>query len=240
MRKCSVGLLLMLVLPALLNSRANALEYIITDAQGVSLSGGILDLGDNPTPKNVLIYLRYTTAEAAIINDTAGSGSTQSPGLYSGSYQLDFANSVRATVASTSDITRGTGQTLNWSVYSTSLSPTPRASFNQGTGSDPALLVPSVVAPALYNQILLGQVTISPGSAVNPAGTLVTLGVASSGDFISFKKDGDFVLWADPTALTFTVVPEPSTIAMGLISGISLVATGFYRRRQVKMTKSIV
>jgi hypothetical protein len=239
MRKCSVGLLLMLVLPALLNSRANALEYIITDAQGVSLSGGILDLGDNPTPKNVLIYLRYTTAEAAIINDTAGSGLT-TPGLYSGSYQLDFANSARATVASSSDITRGTGQTLNWSVYSTSLSPTPRASFNQGTGSDPALPVPSVVAPALYNQILLGQVTISPGSAVNPAGTLVTLGVASPGDFISFKKDGDIVFWTDPTALTFTVVPEPSTIAMGLISGISLMATGFYRRRQVKMSKSIV
>ena len=239
MRKCSVGLLLMLVLPALLNSRANALEYIITDAQGVSLSGGILDLGDNPTPKNVLIYLRYTTAEAAIINDTAGSGSTQSPGLYSGSYQLDFANSARATVALASDITRGTGQTLNWSVYSTSLSPTPRASFNQGI-SDPALVVPSVVSPALYNQILLGQVTISPGSAVNPAGTLVTLGVASPGDFISFQKDGNFVFWTDPTALTFTVVPEPSTIAMGLISGISLLATGFYRRRQVKMTKSIV
>ena len=238
MRKCSVGLLLMLVLPALLNSRANALEYIITDAQGVSLSGGILDLGDNPTPKNVLIYLRYTTAEAAIINDTAGSGSTQ-PGFYSGSYQLDFANSARATVALASDITRGTGQTLNWSVYSTSLSPTPRASFNQGI-SDPALVVPSVVSPALYNQILLGQVTISPGSAVNPAGTLVTLGVASPGDFISFQKDGNFVFWTDPTALTFTVVPEPSTIAMGLISGISLVATGFYRRRQVKMSKSIV
>jgi hypothetical protein len=238
MRKCSVGLLLMLVLPALLNSRANALEYIITDAQGVSLSGGILDLGDNPTPKNVLIYLRYTSVEAAIINDTAGSGST-TPGLYSGSYQLDFANSARATVALASDITRGTGQTLNWSVYSTSLSPTPRASFNQGI-SDPALVVPSVVSPALYNQILLGQVTISPGSAVNPAGTLVTLGVASPGDFISFQKDGNFVFWNDPTALTFTVVPEPSTIAMGLISGISLVATGFYRRRQVKMSKSIV
>jgi hypothetical protein len=238
MRKCSVGLLLMLVLPALLNSRANALEYIITDAQGVSLSGGILDLGDNPTPKNVLIYLRYTSVEAAIINDTAGSGST-TPGLYSGSYQLDFANSARATVALASDITRGTGQTLNWSVYSTSLSPTPRASFNQGI-SDPALVVPSVVSPALYNQILLGQVTISPGSAVNPAGTLVTLGVASPGDFISFQKDGNFVFWTDPTALTFTVVPEPSTIAMGLISGISLLATGFYRRRQVKMTRSIV
>lgn len=238
MRKCSVGLLLMLVIPALLNSSANALEYIITDAQGVSLSGGILDLGDNPTPKNVLIYLRYTSVEAAIINDTAGSGST-TPGLYSGSYQLDFANSARATVALASDITRGTGQTLNWSVYSTSLSPTPRASFNQGI-SDPALVVPSVVSPALYNQILLGQVTISPGSAVNPAGTLVTLGVASPGDFISFQKDGNFVFWTDPTAITFTVVPEPSTIAMGLISGISMVATGFYRRRQVKMSKSLV
>jgi hypothetical protein len=228
----------MLVIPAFLSSSANALEYIITDAQGVSLSGGTLDLGDNPTPKNVLIYLRYTAAEAAIINDTAGSGLT-TPGLYSGSYQLDFANSARATVASTSDITRGTGQTLNWGVYSTSLSPTPRASFNQGI-TDPALVVPSVVAPALYNQILLGQVTISPGTAVNPLGTLVTLGVASPGDFISFQKDGNFVFWADPTALTFTVVPEPSTIAMGLISGISLVATGFYRRRQLKMSKSIV
>jgi hypothetical protein len=239
MRKCSVGLLLMLVIPALLNSRAKALEYIITDAQGVSLSGGILDLGDNPTPKNVLIYLRYTTAEAAIINDTAGSGST-TPGFFSGSYQLAFTNSAIATVASESGITRGTGQTLNWVNYSNKALPTPRASFNQGTGTDPALPVPGVVSPALYNQILLGQVTISPGSAVNPSGTLVTLGIVSTQDFISFRKNGDIEIWTDPSSLTFTVVPEPSTIAMGLISGISLVATGFYRRRQVKMSKSIV
>jgi len=92
-----------------------------------------------------------------------------------------------------------------------------------------------------FGYYIIGQVLISPGSTINPTGTVVTVGKVSGANWAYFDTNNNLAtLTLTPSTFQFTVVPEPSTIAMGLISGISLMATGFYRRRQVKKTKSIV
>ena len=223
---------------------ASSLEYVVTDDAGTILGGSsILNLGDQPIPKNVLVYLKYTTAEANIINGVGTIGSSPA-GFYSGSYQFAILNTARATVAATGDMTTAYSWQQTSKTVPTSLPTSSNAIVSFVQNANTARLdVTPVVSPASTGMLLLGQVLISPGSAVNPIGTTFTLSQSSGGDWISTDKTGAFdnpTFWNAPTLISFTVVPEPSTIAMGLISGISLVATGFYRRRQVKMSKSIV
>ena len=244
----SLQKLLVALLLSISSSTANALEYYVTDVQGNSLAGGTLDLGQNPISKTVYVYLKYTQAEANTINGVGTSGPNQA-GLFSGSFQLNFANSGIALVNTSSNIAQGTYLTglssLQWTpslqIPSSGVQ-NAKALFTATSSPNPRYAVPNPISPATDGYIQIGQVVISPGATVNPSGTLVTLGMPSGGTWISSNTNSTSrnTIWATPTALTFTVVPEPSTIAMGLISGISLVATGFYRRRQVKMSKSIV
>ena len=223
---------------------ASSLEYVVTDDVGTVLGGSsILNLGDQPIPKNVLIYLKYTAAEADIINGVGTVGSSPA-GFWSGSYQLAIGNTARATVATVGDMTTSFSWAKIDKTVPTSLPTSSNAitMFAQNAHTARAGVTP-VVNPATTGMLLLGQVLISPGSAVNPLGTTFTLSQSTGGDWISTDKTSTFdapTFWNAPTVVAFTVVPEPTTIAMGLISGISLLATGFYRRRQVKMTKSIV
>jgi len=158
-------------------------------------------------------------------------------------FGLAFGNFNLATVLTptTSSILKPFNTSLggtNWSGFQrniTSASGYAQAVFNNGVGSGGITLTDPT-------KVLLAAFVISPGSQVSYAGTTVTVGLAGAGNGFSIGDGTTYtpIILTNAGLLQFTVVPEPSTIAMGLISGISLMATGFYRRRQVKISKSIV
>lgn len=225
----------MFLLASSLHGVAGALEYVVTDTNGTILGGANqLNLGDNPVAKVVNIYLKYTSAEATLINGGATQVSTN--GFYGGSYQLSFANSARATVAANSDMTTSFSWTQVAKGVPTAASPTlAYVTFEQGQSTPRLGVDPSSTT------VLLGQVTISPGSAVKPTGTTVTVGASSSGQWIS-TSGGAFdnpIFWDGtdqpvPISVTFTVVPETSSVVMGLLGTVSIVGTAFRRHQKHK------
>lgn len=244
-KKIVLSLLIVTVLTRI-PSKVSGLEYIVTNTVGgyntpLNTTTNKLDLGDNPVAKTIYVYIKYSQAEANLVNDTGGTGSFAA-GLYGGSFKLTFATTTVAGVNSSSDITRGSSNTLNWASFTPNISPattTPQSIFNQGAVAP--LLTMADPGVGNFGYYIIGQVLISPGSTINPTGTVVTVGKVSGANWAYFDTNNNLAtLTLTPSTFQFTVVPEPSTIAMGLISGISLVATGFYRRRQLKMSKSIV
>ncbi len=221
-----------------ITSRVTALEYIVTSSVGgyntpLNNTTNKLDLGDNPVAKTVYVYMKYSQAEALQINVPNG-------GLQGGSFKLTFGSATVAGVNSALDITRGPSNTLAWTVFTPTVAPTtttPQAIFNQGLAG--TLL--NVIDPGAGNfgYYIIGQVLISPGSTINPTGTTVTVAKVGGASWSYFDTSGNpQVLAVSPSTFQFTVVPEASTIAMGLVSVVSLVSTGLYRRRVAKNPKS--
>lgn len=233
--------LLMIGFVALASTSSHALEYVVTDTIGgynnpLNTTTNKLNLGDNPVPKTVYVYIKYTQTEADTINGVTGPSGTTTPGLYGGSFQFAFGTANQVAVKTTSDITRGpAGTTLNWDTFTPNVPPTtatPRAVFNQGLTA-PAL---AVADPGVGNfgYYVIGQVLISPGTALTSAGSTVTTSRVTGASWSYIQKDGSSGTFAAPTTFAFTVVPEASTISMGMISAASIVGTALQRRRKLR------
>ncbi len=215
--------------------QSKALEFLVTDVNGTAYNNTTnqLDLGVNPAAKTVYVWMTYTSSEQNQIN--AGGG------LWGGSARLTFGNFNVATILTptTSSILKPFNTSLggaNWSGFQrniTSASGYAQAVFNNGVGAGGINLTDPT-------KVLLAAFVISPGSQLSYVGTTVTIGLAGAANGFSYGDGTTYV----PIALTnagslqFTVVPEASTIAMGLVSVVSLVSTGLYRRRVAKNTKS--
>lgn len=235
--------LLMVGLMAFASSELQALEYVVTDTVGgynnpLNTTTNKLNLGDNPVAKTVYVYIKYTQAEADTINDVTGTGAT-TPGLYGGSWQFQFGTANQVAVKAASDITRGpAGTTLNWDTFTPNIPPTTatvRATFNQGFTA-PALAV-SDPGVGNFGYYVIGQVLISPGTSLTSAGSTVSTSKPSGASWSYIKKDGSSGFLAAPSTFTFTVVPETSSIIMGVLSTASIVGTAFQRRRKSKLSR---
>lgn len=235
---------LLIGLLALTTSDLRALEYVVTDTIGgynnpLNTTTNRLNLGDNPVAKTVYVYIKYSQAEADTINDITGTGST-TPGLVSGSFQFAFGTANMVAVKTASDITRGpSGTTLNWDSFTPNVPPVTgsvRATFSQGLLA-PALGV-SDPGAGNFGYYVIGQVLISPGTALTSAGTTVTTSRLIGASWNYQKKDGSGGTFAAPTTFQFTVVPEPSSVAMSLLSFSAVVCTTVHRRRKNMSAKS--
>lgn len=215
--------------------QSKALEFLVTDVNGTAYntSTNKLDLGVNPTAKTVYVWMTYSSSDQNLIN---GGG-----GLASGSARLTFANFNYTTFPTTAAalapyILKPSSTSLggtNWSGFQRgSTSPYAQAVFSSGAGGGITLTDPT--------KILLAAFVISPGSQLSYAGTTVTIGLAGAANGFSYGDGTSFagISLTNAGSLQFTVVPEASTIAMGLVSVVSLVSTGLYRRRLAKKTKS--
>jgi hypothetical protein len=98
-KKIVVSLLIVTAL-ARIPSTVSGLEYIVTNTVGgyntpLNTTTNKLDLGDNPVAKTIYLYIKYSQAEANLVNDTGGTGSFAA-GLYGGSFKLTFATTTVA------------------------------------------------------------------------------------------------------------------------------------------------
>lgn len=215
--------------------QSKALEFLITDVNGTAYNTTTnkLDLGENPTAKTVYVWMTYDTSEKTTINNGGG--------LASGSARLTFANFNYTTFPTSGAalvpyILKPSSTSLggtNWSAFQRgSTSPYAQAVFSSGAGGGITLTDPT--------KVLLAAFVISPGSQLSYVGTTVTIGLAGAANGFTYGDGFSFtpITLTNAGTLQFTVVPEASTIAMGLVSVVSLVSTGLYRRRVAKNTKS--
>lgn len=225
-------------------SKSKGLEYVVTDTLGgynnpLNTTTNKLNFGDNPVPKTVYIYLKYSDTEANTINDVAGSGTARTPGLYSGSFQIGFTASTAAYVRQSSDITTGpSGSSLTWNTFTPSLPPSvsnARATMTQGVGGQGLPISNPGVGNFGYQ--LVGQVLISNG-AIDYNGATVTVSYVSTSRWASVNKNGTAAfITAQPANFTFTVVPEASSIAMGVIGATTIFATAFHRHSKQRLAR---
>ena len=239
----NVRRLLMIGLLSACLAQVEALEFVVTDTVGgyntpLNTTTNKLNLGDNPVPKTVYVYIKYSQAEANTINDTAGTGST-TPGLYGGSFQFAYGTANIVAVKTSGDITRGpAGSTLNWDTFTPNVPPTTatvRATFNQGLTA-PALVVADPGA-GNFGYYVIGQVLISPAT-INPTGSTITVSRLAGASWQSINKAGGAVALGVPTTFTFTVVPEPSSIALSIFSAFALAGTAIQRRKRTNFSGS--
>lgn len=238
--------LLLLSLVAISSTDVDALEYVVTDTLGgynnpLNTTTNKLNLGDNPVAKTVYVYIKYSQAEANIINDVNGTGTLNpNPGLYGGSMQMTFSAPTIAGVKLSSDITRGpNGTTLNWDTFTPTVPPasaSPRVSFNQGLTA-PYL---SVTDPGAGNfgYYVISQVVISPGTSINSSGTNVQVSknLPTGASWTAVDKENNIIQLGAPTVFNFTVVPEASTWAMGVVSFVTMLSA-LHRRRMLNSSK---
>lgn len=239
-----VRILLMVGLLVTSASKSRGLEYVVTDTLGgynspLNTTTNKLNFGDNPVPKTVYVYLKYSDTEANTINDVAGSGTARTAGLFSGSFQMAFTAASAAYVKQNSDITAGpAGSSLSWNTFNTSLPPSAanaRATMTQGVGGQGLPI--SYPGVGNFGYQLVGEVLISNG-AIDSTGATVTVSYVSTSRWASVNKNGTAAFIAtQPANFTFTVVPEASSVAMGLIGAVSIVGTTIHRRVRLKVQR---
>jgi len=219
-------LLLIGITTILVTSVTEAVEFLITDQNGIALNDTTnkLNLGDSASPKTVKLWLTYNTTELNAAN--------MSGGLFSGGARFTPQNSQVATVA------RGAGQVVNpssqWNPFTVTylpISPTSyptamQVEFSRLNGQS-GLTLPATM------QFLLAEIVISPGPSMNSTGTQFTVVVPLSQAPIIYGTAGSQqVFGTQPLNYTFTVVPEPTTIALGAVATAMLGGVGFYRRKK--------
>jgi hypothetical protein len=216
-----------LMLLVLSVTSTQAVEILVTDMSGNSLNTTTnkLDLGNSPTPKTVKLWMTYSSAEATTAN-TAG-------GLFSGGVIITPANSSIATIIppQSSAFTNPNNQ---WESISSIFNGSTNVgvSFTQGTSKTGLTLNSS------GGQILLLEVLISPGPSMSPTGTNFSFTANPSYAVFSYGTQTNIQGFnPQPTSFVFTVVPEPTTYALGAVATAMLGGVGFYRRK--KAVKSL-
>lgn len=205
-------------------SSLNAVELLVTDSNGNALNTTTnkLDLGFNPTPKTISLWMTYNSSEQATANAAGG--------LFSGGVILSSSNPTVAMI-----FPPGSNSVINpnnqWNPIQIDWDQPSNFSAVQTTfsrGTQLGLQLDNT------NKILLMQYVISPGSTINPAGTDFVLTVPFT--YAAFQY-GSSSLQTDfnpqPSNYTFTVVPEPTTYVLGAVASGMLGGVGYYRRKKV-------
>jgi hypothetical protein len=222
--KSNVFLLLSLLVFLNCNSLFGV-EYLVTDTNGTQLGGSTsnqLDLGHNPVPQTIQVWMTYSAAEQTTANSAGG--------LFSGGVLLNYANPrIALTPLGAGSFTNPNSiwslqQTL-WAAGSTGTANYPQyyqASFNRGTNS--GLTLDGTL------KILVAEFVVSPGDAINSTGTTVSLTVPGTALFKYGSSSSNTAFSTQPSTYNFTVVPEPSTyVFVSLATGV-LSFMGYRRR----------
>jgi len=223
----------LLVIFLSLVSSASAVEYLITDTSGNALNTttNVLNLGDNPTPKTIQIWLTYNDTERTVANTNGG--------LYSGGARITPANTAIAVPSAPF-----TNPSNQWNPFN----PQPnipsnptiyQVTFSRGASNpDPTLSV-GIQLPATVNGVgkfLLFEATVTAGSNVNPIGTNFTIASVATAPFrygtANLAPSGPIAFSLQPQNYVFMVVPEPTTYALGAVATAMLGGVGFYRRKK--------
>jgi len=218
----------------------SAVEYLVTDTSGnVIDNSNPLNLGNNPSPKTIRLWMTYNDTERTATNANGG-------GLMGGGARFTSNDSMVAAIVGpgSSAVTNPVNQWVNpLTIQFNSSNPNPpsimQASFTRGTQSG-LVLDPTVSG---IGKILLLEVLITPGPTINPSGTQFTI-VSPSGAPMSYGSSSQQYYYGaipplgqsigtQPANYTFTVVPEPTTYVLGAVASGMLGGVGYYRRKKV-------
>lgn len=225
----SIGCQLLSLLLLLNCNSLLGVEYLVTDTNGTQLGGSTsnqLDLGHNPVPQTIQVWMTYSAAEQTTAN-TAG-------GLFAGGVLLNYANPrIALTPLGTSSFTNpnsiwAVSQSL-WVAGSTGTANYPQyyqTTFNRGQNQ--GLTLDGTL------KILVAEFVVSPGDAINPSGTTVSLTVPGSAKFKYGTPSLTTQFAVQPSLYSFTVVPEPSTYVFASLATGVLSFLGYRRRPTIK------
>jgi len=221
----------------------DGVEYLVTDTSGNVVNNLTpLDLGSNPQAKTIQLWLTYNDTERTAANANGG-------GLMGGAARFTSANSYAAAILPPA-ASAVTNPGNKWSdvvvQFNTPTAPQPsnimQASFTRGSSAG-LVLDPTVSG---VGRILLLELLITPGSQISTAGTQFTIVSPSNAPF-NYGSSTDLKYFGPPPVgsgvgtqpinYTFTVVPEPTTYALGAVATAMLGGVGFYRRK--KAVKSL-
>jgi len=217
-------------------SYASAVEYLVTDTSGNTIdTTNALDLGQAPVAKTIQVWLTYTDAERNLANPAGG--------LFSGGARLTPANAQVANIFP-GPSTPYTNPGSQWNPFNTQFNsltvPTvSQITFSRGsTNTDPTQSV-GIQLPATTSgvgKLLLFEALISPGATINPSGTNFTMIPVSTAPFrygTAATSLTAFAVQPNGAGYTFTVVPEPTTYALGAVATAMLGGVGYFRRKKV-------
>lgn len=201
----------------------NAVELLVTDSNGNTLNTTTnkLDLGFTPTPKTISVWLTYNSTEQSTAN-TAG-------GLFSGGLSVSSYTPTAAMIfpPASSSVINPNNQWNPTQIFwdQPSNFSTVVATFSRGQQS--GLLMDNSM------RILLLQFVVSPGSTINSTGSVFNVSVPLAyADFQYGSASGQLSFTNQPIDYQFTVVPEPTTYALGLVASGVLGGVGYYRRKK--------
>lgn len=205
----------------------HAVEYLVTDSNGVTVGNSPsdwLDLGHNPTPKTIQLWLTYSGSEQTAANNAGG--------LMAGGARITPSNASVANIfpPGSSSVINPNNQWNPLQIQFNSLTvPTAvQTTFSRGTNSGLTL--------GNDMKILLLEFVISPGATINASGTVFSVVVPSTAKFSYGTAFSQTNFTVQPSNLTFTVVPEPSTYVFCSLATFALVGIGLKRH----MTSSSV
>jgi hypothetical protein len=206
-----------------------AVEYLVTDTNGnVINTSNALNLGDNPVPKTIQLWMSYTDAERNLANPAGG--------LYMGSAIFTPDNAQVANIIPP-DGSAFTNPSSQWNPFTVQFNhasnPTSvRVQFNRGsTPGQTGLQLPATSGGT--GRVLLLEALISPRANINPTGTTFAINPFGSSPFRYGSPSTSFTDFAQPTTYSFTVVPEPTTYILGVVATGMLGGVGYYRRKKV-------
>ena len=211
-----------LILSCISIGNAKAVELLITDSNGNALNTTTnkLDLGFNPTPKTISVWLTYSSAEQSAANNNGG--------LWRGGFIATPNNADIANIfpPSSSSIINPNNQ---WGA----------PSYQWDSDTDPRALFVQVSRAAgqvglqLDNSLrfLVVQLVVSPGKSINSSGTDFIFNVPPEATFA--YNGGATAFVPQPQAYSFTVVPEPTTYVLGVVASGMLGGVGYYRRKKL-------
>ena len=210
-------------------SSTKAVEYLVTDTTGnVINTSNALNLGDNPLPKTIQLWMSYTDAERNLANPAGG--------LYMGS-AIFTPNNAQVANIFPPDGSAFTNPSSQWNpftvLFNSLTNPTAtRVQFNRGsTPSQTGIQLPATSGGT--GRVLLLEALISPGANINPTGTTFVVNPFASSPFRYGSPSTSFTDFVQPTTYSFTVVPEPTTYVLGAVASGMLGGVGYYRRKKL-------
>jgi len=213
-------------------SSTDAVEFLVTDTNGNTLNTtNKLDLGSSsPSPKTIQLWLTYTDAERTTTNNGGG--------LFQGAVIATPANAQVANFLppGTSAVTNPGGQWNPISIQFNSLTTPTILGVSFSRGSQAGIVLPPTSGGT--GKVLLLEYLVSPGPQISSTGTDIVFNVNNSYGLFGYGTSTASIIYnPQPQAYTISVVPEPTTYALGAVATAMLGGVGFYRRK--KAVKSL-
>lgn len=199
----------------------HAVEFLVTDSNGVTIgntSSDWLDLGHNPTPKTIQLWLTFNASEQATANAAGG--------LMGGGARITPSNASVANIfpPGSSSVINPNSQWKALQILFNSLTNPTAIQTSFSRGQDSGLFLGNDM------KILLMEYVISPGATINSTGTQFSVVVPTSALFKYGTSGSQTVFSTQPSNFTFTVVPEPSTYVFCSLATFTLFGLGFRKR----------